>query len=102
MEIQDIFLNRAGRLRSGWRLAIFAVLLFLTVQLTFMMAVAAVSIIFGPETPEVLGSNLGFVLQGFIFLVSATLVGWACGKLLEDLPPRALGWSFHRGWLRDL
>lgn len=102
MYIQDIFLNRAGRLRSGWRLAIYAALLFLTIQFAFMMAVGVVSIIFGRETPDVLETNLGFVLQGLVMLVSATLVGWACGKLLEDLPPRALGWGFHRGWLRDL
>ncbi|HJU53041.1 MAG TPA: hypothetical protein VJ715_00655, partial [Pyrinomonadaceae bacterium] len=102
MEIQEIFINRAGRLRSGWRLAIFGVLLFLTIQFAFMLAVGVVSIIYGQDTPAVLDTNLGFVLQGLIMLVSATLVGWACGKLLEDLPPRALGWGFHQGWLRDL
>lgn len=102
MYIQDIFLNRAGRLRSGWRLAIYAVALFLAIQFAFMFAVGVVSIIYGPATPDVLETNLGFVLQGLVMLVTATLVGWACGKLLEDLPPRALGWGFHRGWLRDL
>ena len=102
MDIQEIFINRAGRLRSGWRLAIFGVALFLTIQFGFMLAVGVVSIIYGPRTPDVLETNLGFVLQGLVFFVSATLVGWACGKLLEDLPPRALGWGFHKGWLRDL
>jgi hypothetical protein len=30
------------------------------------------------------------------------LVGWGCGALLEDLPWRALGWSPHRGWIKNL
>ncbi|HWS98898.1 MAG TPA: type II CAAX endopeptidase family protein [Pyrinomonadaceae bacterium] len=102
MEIQEIFINRAGRLRSGWRLAVFALILFFAIQLAYMMAVTVVTTVFGPAAPDVLDSSWGFLLQGLVFLVPATLVGWACGKLLEDLPPRALGWGFHKGWLRDL
>jgi hypothetical protein len=48
-----------------------------------------------------LGGYWGWVLQAAIYLSAATLIGWACGRLLEDLPPRALGWGFHPGWLRD-
>jgi membrane protease YdiL (CAAX protease family) len=102
MEIQDIFLNRAGRLRSGWRLGIFALLLYLG----FKMSIALVEIVFaltlGPSAVQVLSGSWGFIIQGFILLVPATLVGWGCGKFLEDLPPRALGWGFQRGWLKDL
>ena len=32
---------------------------------------------------------------------SATLAGWACGAIFERLPFPALGWSLHRGWLRN-
>ena len=102
MEIQDIFLNRAGRPRSGWRVAVFAVLLYLAILISFALVVAVVKAIFGPAADGVLDSSWGFVMQGLVLLIPATLVGWACGKLLEDLPPRALGWAFHKGWLRDL
>ena len=102
MEIQDIFLNRAGRLRSGWRLGIFALLLYLG----FKLSIALIEIIFaltlGPSAGQVLSGSWGFIVQGFILLVPATLVGWGCGKFLEDLPPRALGWGFQPGWLKDL
>src|SRR5215210_7229503 len=99
MEIQEIFLNRVGRLRSGWRLGIFAVLLILGIKLSVTLAVTSFSLIFGASSESILHGNWGFIVQGFILLVPATLIGWACGKFLEDLPPRALGWGFHRGWL---
>jgi len=102
MEVQDIFLNRAGRLRSGWRVAIFAVLLYFAILISFMLVVAVVRASFGSRADGVLESNWGFVMQGLVLLIPATVIGWACGKILEDLPPRALGWAFHKGWLRDL
>ena len=102
MEFQDIFINRVGRLRSGWRLGIFAVLLYLGFKLTLALAEILFILLFGSSAGEVLSGNWGFIVQGFIFLIPATLLGWACGKFLEDLPPRALGWGFTRGWFRDL
>jgi membrane protease YdiL (CAAX protease family) len=102
MELRKIFLNRVGRLRSGWRLAIFALLLFISAQLAFALAVAAASFLLGSSARAFLDSRWGFLIQGFILLVPAILIGWGCGKFLEDLPPRALGWGFTRGWLRDL
>jgi hypothetical protein len=41
-------------------------------------------------------------LQASVIFIVALLVGWACGATLEGLPLRALGWTTHRGWLRDL
>lgn len=102
MEPREIFLNRVGRLRSGWRLVIFALLLFISVQLTFALVGTALPALFGSSAIAFLNSNWGFVVQGLILLVPATLLGWACGKFLEDLPERALGWAFTRGWLKDL
>ncbi|HEX8098554.1 MAG TPA: type II CAAX endopeptidase family protein, partial [Pyrinomonadaceae bacterium] len=46
-------------------------------------------------------TTAGFVLQAVILFASAALVGWACGRLLEDLPWRALGWALHGGWLSN-
>lgn len=102
METQDIFLNRAGRPRSGWRVAVFAVLLYVAILLGFALFIAVIRAAFGPAADTLLERNWGFVIQGLALLIPATVIGWACGKLLEDLPPRALGWAFHKGWLRDL
>lgn len=102
MEIQDIFLNATGRLRSGWRLGIFVVLLYLGFKLTVALFEIVFSLTLGSPAGQILSGNWGFIVQGLLFLIPATLVGWACGKFLEDLPPRALGWGFHRGWLKDL
>jgi membrane protease YdiL (CAAX protease family) len=101
MNIKDIFLNRVGRLRSGWRIAISALLLYLGIRLTFILVGTALYGILGASAEMVLDGRWGFVIQGFALLVPATLVGWGCGKFLEDLPPRALGWGFQKGWLRD-
>lgn len=102
MEIKDIFLNSVGRLRSGWRLGIFAILLYLGIKLSIALIQTVSSLLLGPSAVSVLSGNWGFVAQGFVLLVPATVIGWACGKFLEDLPPRALGWGFTRGWLKDL
>src|SRR5437763_7604783 len=102
MELQDIFLNQAGRLRSGWRLGIYALLLFLSIRLSFALLGVVLAQLPESSVRIILESRWGFVTQALVFLIPATLVGWACGKFLEDLPPRALGWAFTRGWLRDL
>jgi uncharacterized protein len=102
MEIQEIFLNRVGRLRSGWRLGVYALLLYPGIRLSAEFIITLLSLILGPSTQSVLNGNWGFVVQGFIVLIPATLIGWLCGKVLEDLPTRALGWGFHRGWFKNL
>ena len=102
MEIREIFLNRVGRLRSGWRLGVYALLYYLSFKLSIAFVGTLLSLMPGDAARTILSGNWGFIVQGFILLVPATLLGWACGKFLEDLPPRALGWGFTRGWLRDL
>jgi membrane protease YdiL (CAAX protease family) len=102
MDFPDIFFNSMGRLRSGWRFSIFVVLYLLfgimvggAVRVLFQMAL-------GSAADAFFRSNLGWIVQGLILFTTAAVVGWICLRLLEDLPWRALGWAFHRGWLRDL
>ncbi|HYO98718.1 MAG TPA: type II CAAX endopeptidase family protein [Pyrinomonadaceae bacterium] len=98
----DIFLNRQGRLRSGWRLAIFCAA-YSAVLAAFFATIGAIFFLFKVSNPSArLAGTLGYILQSFILFSSALLVGWGCGRLFEDLPLRALGWARHRGWLRDL
>jgi CAAX protease family protein len=101
MDLQQIFINPTGRLRSGWRLLIFlfayiSILLLLTTLLRFIYAIAiqiAPGLRLGPYF-----ENVAFRL---IFLVAALLVGFLCTRWLEGLPWRALGLSPHPSWLRD-
>jgi uncharacterized protein len=98
----DIFLNRHGRLRSGWRLAIFCAA-YSAVLAAFIATVGLMFFLFNVSNPNArLAGTLGHILQSFILFLSALVVGWACGRLFEGLPLRALGWARHRGWLRDL
>lgn len=101
MQINEIILNPVGRVRSGWRFAIYLVSLFLAIGFLFKLATVLLSI-FGASGDSRLAGYWGWLLQALILLSAATLLGWAWGKWFEDLPPRALGWGFHSGWLRDL
>jgi membrane protease YdiL (CAAX protease family) len=100
----DLFYNRAGRLRAFWRLALFVVAYFVARSALFLLAVFGLAFALPKETYDwlLVGSNWGFVVQSALYFAPAALVGWACGYALEDLPWRALGLTFHRGWVRDL
>jgi membrane protease YdiL (CAAX protease family) len=101
MELKDIFFNQTGRLRSGWRLAVFCALYLVILGLSIQLLKAILLLApdsFGP----VLESNWGFVVHAvFLLIVPAVLAGWACSKFVEDLPARSLGWALHPGWFRD-
>jgi membrane protease YdiL (CAAX protease family) len=102
MEAHNFFLDEKKHLRSGWRLAIFAVAFLVCVQLSqvvlFLVLAAALHL-----SPADMGnSNWAFVAGHGSILFSGLLVGWACGALFEELPFRALGCSPHRGWLKNL
>ena len=97
----DIYLNPQGRLRSGWRFTIFCAVYY-TVLTSLFIAVAAAFFLSSSNAEARLGGTLGYLLQAFAIFSAALVVGWGCGRLFEDLPPGALGWRRHRGWLRDL
>src|SRR6266404_472537 len=101
MERYPLFLNNAGRLRSGWRLGLF-VLIFALVMLALgklVQVVYAVALLINPQA-----NVSAFLADGifrFLFLASAVLAGWICNRWLEGLRWRVLGLSFHANWLRD-
>jgi membrane protease YdiL (CAAX protease family) len=102
MEAYNIFLNDEGHLRSGWRLAIFVISFFICAQLCEVLLLLGIGGLLGRPMLDVALSNWGFVAGHGALLISAGLVGWACGRLLEELPLRALGCLPHRGWLKNL
>lgn len=99
MDIRTIFFDTNDRLRSGWRFAVFSVVLAITAT-----AVGGAGVIFlnwmsvplGPDSPVYLFAN------AVLMLIPVVTIGWLCGKYLEGLPFRALGAWFTKGWLRHL
>src|SRR6266849_2661388 len=102
MEAYNFFLDRKRQLRSGWRLAIFAVAFIISVQLTHVVLLWILSAFLRRSIYDVASSNWSIVAGHGSILLSALVLGWACGALLEELPFRALGCAPHRGWLRNL
>ena len=101
MEARNFFINEDGHLRSGWRLAIFAVAFLICVQISQALLFWGFAVALNRSVIELSNSNWAFAAGHGAILISATLVGWACGSLLEELPFRALGCSPHRGWLKN-
>jgi uncharacterized protein len=102
VEGYNFFINEEGHLRSGWRLAIFAVAFLICTQLSQALLFWGLAEALHRSPLELVGSNWGFVAGHGSILISATLVAWACGALFEELPLRALGCTPHRGWLKNL
>jgi membrane protease YdiL (CAAX protease family) len=102
MEAYNFFMDDQGHLRSGWRLAIFAIAFLICTQLSQLLLVAGLAAALHRSTLELAGSNWSFAAGHGAILISATLVAWACGALLEELPFSALGCTAHRGWLKNL
>lgn len=97
--MKAVFLNKIGRLRSGWRFTIF---------LFFFLFV---STLFGAGIITIFQSlSVSFDQQSILFLttgnlmsfVIAVVLSWLCGRFLEGLPFRALGVSFTNRWFRHL
>lgn len=99
MNIQTIFINEFGRLRSGWR---FAVFLFAYIAVSVFFAETVNSILHRLQIGYSEDSLLGFFVPVFIFALFSIILGWLCGKFLEGLPFRALGIWLTKNWLKDL
>jgi len=100
MAFSALFINDAGRLRSGWRLCV-----FLAAFVALLLLLTSIGrIVFVIEELLHFGAHpfLEDVIFRVVFLLAAVLAGWICNSWLEGLPWRALGLSFHSGWWRDL
>jgi len=98
----NILFNDFGRLRSGWRLLIFALpfwfltnILAVAVRLLYQLVSSR-----GVEIPH--GQFVFEMIFRTGLLVIALGLGYICARKLEDLPWRSLGLTLHEGWLKDL
>jgi membrane protease YdiL (CAAX protease family) len=102
MNLKQVFINPAGRLRSGWRVLIF-VGVYVGLLLLLSMAARLVYTIALRVAP---GHSLGAYFENVVFrlilLLPALGAGFICTRWLEGLPWRALGLWTHPRWWRDL
>jgi CAAX protease family protein len=102
MDLRSIFINNVGRLRSGWRvliyaLAFFAILFLITTALR--VPYALLHQVF-PNVPY--AEFIENVIFRVALVSTALIAGYLCVRFLEGLPWRALGLTFHDHWFRDL
>jgi len=99
MDAKSIFLNQSNRLRSGWRLTIFLLAFIIFGGLAGAVVQQILSRLQIDSQP---GSVLYLAANGLVSFTIAVLLGWLCGKFLENLPFRALGAWFTKNWFKDL
>src|SRR5690349_1490594 len=100
--MRRIFINDFGRLRSGWRLLIF-VLVLIAVLFLFatLLRVAYLAFVqYEPTIPHI--DFIADVIFRLTLMLAALGAGYICARWLEGLPWRSLGLVFHHDWLRDL
>jgi len=96
-----IFFNPFGRLRSGWRLAIFllgSIVLSMFWGSVLRTLYGLISSYWRVPHPELV---LEIAFKGGLLIIALGF-GYVCAYFLEELPWRSLGVSFHKGWFRDL
>ncbi len=100
--MRKLFINEFGRLRSGWRVTLFillitAISLLLTIALRFAYAFVSTS---GVALPR--AAFMWDMLYRLSLLATALVAGYLCARVLEGLPWRSIGLTLHRRWWWDL
>ena len=102
MDPYSVIFNKFGRLRSGWRLAIY-VLAFIALWILLETLVRLLYIAGRTFIPSYsYASYFANVAYRFVVLAAGLGAGYFCVRLLENLPWRSLGLTLHQRWLRDL
>ena len=101
--MRKVFLNQAGRLRSGWRVLLFAFSFFAIFFLIASFLWVGYRNLFNVAGPSIPYLNvIADLLFRINLLASALGAGYLCARIFEGLPWRSLGLTLHQGWLRDL
>jgi membrane protease YdiL (CAAX protease family) len=99
MEPYAVFLNKAGRLRSGWRVGVFVIfLLVISLVLGYLLKLALLAF---SSVPLVANPLFGDLMFRLLLVTGALLAGWLSVRFLEGLPWRSLGVTFHAWWWWD-
>ena len=100
MDLRKLFINQVGRLRSGWRLLIFACLNFIALFLFTTGARVFYAIAVRVAPTREINDYLSNMIYRCVVLAAALIAGYVCARWLEGLPWRSLGLWFHTRWLR--
>ena len=87
-----LFFDETGTLRSGFRALIFLL------SFTFVAVVlgtVAQAVLAAMKIDAAQNSGLYLVVNGTLSLIPAIVIGWLSGKLLENMPFRALGGGIY-------
>lgn len=95
MDPRTLFINQNGRLRSGWRFFVFA-LIFIAAIMTFDLVLYRVDL-----SAIQHGDFILEAVRRLLLSAAALGAGYFCCRLLESLPWRSLGLTLHQGWFRD-
>ena len=96
MRLSFPFTNDVGRLRSGWRLFVFA-LFFIAFLIASDFIVLRLDWLTIPRGDQILD-----VVRRTLMMAGALGAGYLCVRLLEGLPWRSLGLTFRTAWFREL
>ncbi len=100
--LHQIFFNNVGRVRSGWRLAIFCGVFFVLAYVGTQALRLIYALIENVAPGLMRGNDVADLISRFMLLVLSLTAGYICARALEHLPWRSLGLTFHAKWLRDL
>ena len=96
-----IFINPYGRLRSGWRLVLYIlVLIAISYVLTQALRVIYATVLV-KQLPLPRANFAWEIVSRGGFTLAALAAAYLCVRFLEGLPWRSLGLTRHTGWLRD-
>jgi uncharacterized protein len=101
MDLKQFFINSAGRLRSGWRLIIFLLILVLLGILTGQAVGRASRLLLDFVPQSATAHYIENLIFRLVYLLIALAAGFICARGLEGLPWRSLGLWFHARWARD-
>ena len=100
--VHQIFFNNVGRVRSGWRLAIFCGVFFVLAYVGTQALRLIYALIENVAPGLMRGNDVADLISRIMLLVLSLTAGYICARALEHLPWRSLGLTFHAKWLRDL
>ena len=100
--VHQIFFNNVGRVRSGWRLAIFCGVFFVLAYVGTQALRLIYALIENVAPGLMRGNDVADLISRLMLLVLSLTAGYICARALEHLPWRSLGLTFHAKWLRDL
>ncbi|MEZ5308748.1 MAG: CPBP family intramembrane glutamic endopeptidase [Pyrinomonadaceae bacterium] len=94
----NILFDSNQKLRSGWRVLVFATVLALFGMITTGAFLGVLTLFGVPRDQDSVFLN---VASSIVALCSVLAASWLCLRILEQLPFRSLGANFEKGWFRD-